>query len=222
MKKKSGFTMIEVVLVLAIAGLIFLATFIALPNLWASQRDSARKENIMAFVTNLKNYQTNNSRGALPGTVRARDNCTAYEATGGSPADVEQTVIDKGGIVRVDGECATQDRHDRLEQMSEQTWSGFYRDYMTDAWDDPGGHPYDLYVARCEYTTLATGAECDNGHFKELWGIDNVNKSNWVDNTLYIAVGATCDGDTAVKSLNSRKVAVVYKLERTGQFCYSS
>ena len=40
---KNGFTIIEVVLVLAIAGLIFLMVFIALPALQRSQRDAQRK-----------------------------------------------------------------------------------------------------------------------------------------------------------------------------------
>ena len=39
-----GFTIIEVVLVLAIAGLIFLMVFVALPALQRSQRDTQRKK----------------------------------------------------------------------------------------------------------------------------------------------------------------------------------
>ncbi|MBS7346174.1 MAG: type II secretion system protein, partial [Candidatus Sacchiramonaceae bacterium] len=41
--KKYGFTIIEVVLVLAIAGLIFLVVFIALPALQRNQRDTQRE-----------------------------------------------------------------------------------------------------------------------------------------------------------------------------------
>ena len=44
--KDRGFTIIEVVLVLAIAALIFLMVFIALPALQASQRDTARKSDV--------------------------------------------------------------------------------------------------------------------------------------------------------------------------------
>ena len=44
--KDRGFTIIEVVLVLAIAALIFLMVFIALPALQASQRDTARKNDV--------------------------------------------------------------------------------------------------------------------------------------------------------------------------------
>ena len=60
-----GFTIIEVVLVLAIAGLIFLMVFIALPSLQRSQRDTQRR-NMMANVqTKVMDYQNNNN-GKLP------------------------------------------------------------------------------------------------------------------------------------------------------------
>lgn len=42
--QKNGFTIIEVVLVLAVAGLIFLMIFLALPALQRSQRDTQRKK----------------------------------------------------------------------------------------------------------------------------------------------------------------------------------
>ena len=66
-KIKSCFTIIEVVLVLAIAGLIFLMVFLALPNLQRSQRDTQRRDDLARFQTAITNYQTNN-RGKLPGT----------------------------------------------------------------------------------------------------------------------------------------------------------
>ena len=40
LKNKKGFTIIEVVLVLAVAGLIFLMVFLALPALQRAQRDT--------------------------------------------------------------------------------------------------------------------------------------------------------------------------------------
>lgn len=64
-RKESGFTIIEVVLVLAIAGLIFLMVFIALPALQRSQRDSQRKEDLSRVNTQLQNSQSSN-RGAIP------------------------------------------------------------------------------------------------------------------------------------------------------------
>ena len=57
---KKGFTIIEVVLVLAIAGLIFLMVFIALPALQRSQRNTQRGNDISRFLTAVNDYQTNN------------------------------------------------------------------------------------------------------------------------------------------------------------------
>ena len=64
-KKLRGFTIIEVVLVLAIASLIFLMVFIALPALQKSQRDTARKNEVGTIVAAITTYSSNN-RGALP------------------------------------------------------------------------------------------------------------------------------------------------------------
>ena len=64
-KSKSGFTIIEVVLVLAIAGLIFLMVFLALPALQRSQRDTQRRDDLSGFSTQITNYQSNN-RGKVP------------------------------------------------------------------------------------------------------------------------------------------------------------
>ncbi|HET8884645.1 MAG TPA: type II secretion system protein [Candidatus Saccharimonadales bacterium] len=62
---EKGFTIIEVVLVLAIAALIFLMVFIALPALQRSQRDTQRKNDLARAQTALQNYQSNN-RNRLP------------------------------------------------------------------------------------------------------------------------------------------------------------
>lgn len=63
---KNGFTMIELSLVIAIAGLIFLMVFIALPWLRATQRDTKRREDLLSFIDEVKTYQQKN-RGTLPG-----------------------------------------------------------------------------------------------------------------------------------------------------------
>lgn len=60
-----GFTIIEVVLVLAIAGLIFLMVFIALPALQRSQRDTQRRQDLARVTDAITQYQTNNN-GRLP------------------------------------------------------------------------------------------------------------------------------------------------------------
>jgi prepilin-type N-terminal cleavage/methylation domain-containing protein len=84
LKKSSGFTIIEVVLVLAIAGLIFLMVFIALPALQRNQRDTQRKNDLSRLQTAVNNYQSNN-RGKLPDPNSAAWNtfATNYLKVGG-------------------------------------------------------------------------------------------------------------------------------------------
>ena len=62
---KKGFTIIEVVLVLAIAGLIFLMVFIALPALQRSQRNTRRRQDMARILTAFNDYQANNN-GKMP------------------------------------------------------------------------------------------------------------------------------------------------------------
>lgn len=59
-QSEKGFTIIEVVLVLAIAGLIFAAVFIALPALQKAQRDSHRKTDVGLTVAAVRNYMVDN------------------------------------------------------------------------------------------------------------------------------------------------------------------
>jgi len=60
-KNKKGFTIIEVVLVLAIAGLIFLMVFIALPALQRSQRNTQREDDLSRVLTAANDFQSNNN-----------------------------------------------------------------------------------------------------------------------------------------------------------------
>jgi prepilin-type N-terminal cleavage/methylation domain-containing protein len=64
-RNSRGFTIIEVVLVLAIAGLILLMVFIALPALQRGQRDTQRRNDMARVMSQITNYQTN-ARGAVP------------------------------------------------------------------------------------------------------------------------------------------------------------
>jgi prepilin-type N-terminal cleavage/methylation domain-containing protein len=62
---KKGFTIIEVVLVLAIAGLIFLMVFIALPALQRSQRNTRRRQDMARILSAFNDFQANNN-GRMP------------------------------------------------------------------------------------------------------------------------------------------------------------
>ncbi len=81
-KAKKGFTIIEVVLVLAIAGLIFLMVFVALPALQRSQRDTQRRDDMGRFISQLAQYQTNNNR-QIPAKDKWSNFITDYLNAGG-------------------------------------------------------------------------------------------------------------------------------------------
>ena len=86
---KEGFTIIEVVLVLAIAGLIFLMVFVALPALQRSQRDTARRNDMSRVDTSLIQYQTNNQdtgNGDLPEASETWTGAESFSCSGNTEA----------------------------------------------------------------------------------------------------------------------------------------
>ncbi|MBQ3470689.1 type II secretion system protein [Candidatus Saccharibacteria bacterium] len=119
-KLRAGFTIIEVVLVLAVAGLIFLVVFSALPAMQVSSRDTQRRESISTLISKIKDFQTNN-RGALP-------NGTDVTVVGDN---IEKSVTS-------------------VVSASDSSWVGFYRDYLGKAYRDPLGYMYNLKVVKCE------------------------------------------------------------------------
>lgn len=109
-RKEKGFTIIEVVLVLAIAGLIFLMVFIALPALQRNQRDTARKTDVASVASGVVAY-TGNNRGAFPTTATlssyvndVSDNTTGVSVNSTSGA---QTITD---VKAADGQIVVTQR----------------------------------------------------------------------------------------------------------------
>lgn len=79
---KKGFTIIEVVLVLAIAGLIFLMVFLALPALQRSQRNTQRRSDASRLLAAVNDYKSAN-RGRIPQDInQLRDTITRYVGGG--------------------------------------------------------------------------------------------------------------------------------------------
>ena len=79
-----AFTIIEVVLVLAIAGLIFLMVFIALPTLQRNQRDTQRKNDLSRLKTALDSYKSN-SKGQIPTQAGFNSFIDSYIKINGEP-----------------------------------------------------------------------------------------------------------------------------------------
>lgn len=141
---KKGFTIIEVSLVLAIAGLILMMVFIALPALRRTQRDSARKDDIMVFLKKVKDFQTNN-RGALPtgdavnytwGDSSADTKSTSWvgffrEYMGENFVDPDgvhyNLFVAKCGAAAVDKECVVKDGSNNLNNLSDLSFPNGYK-----------------------------------------------------------------------------------------------
>jgi prepilin-type N-terminal cleavage/methylation domain-containing protein len=65
LKKEQGFTLIEIVLVLAIAGLILLMVFLAVSGAQKSRRDTQRKEDLSRIAAQIESYASN-TQGCYP------------------------------------------------------------------------------------------------------------------------------------------------------------
>jgi prepilin-type N-terminal cleavage/methylation domain-containing protein len=62
---QKGFTIIEVLIVLAVGGLIMLIVFQAIPNLQRSARNNQRKQDIASILEAVSHYELSNS-GSMP------------------------------------------------------------------------------------------------------------------------------------------------------------
>jgi len=67
-RRREGFTLIEVMIVLAIAGLILLVVFLAVPALQRNARNTTRREDTGNILAAVNEYVANNN-GSLPSGV---------------------------------------------------------------------------------------------------------------------------------------------------------
>ena len=126
-----GFTMIEVALVLAIAGLIFLMVFSALPAVQRTQRDAKRRDDVGALLTAIQKYQSNN-RGAFPDKLTATSSSTTGDVTWSNAS---------------------------AAQAGETTWAGMYKSFLGESFKDPDAKSnYVLTIKDCN--VVGVGVAC--------------------------------------------------------------
>ena len=228
-QQKTGFTIIEVVLVLAIAGLIFLMVFVALPALQRSQRDTQRRNDMSRVDTSLVQYQTNN--------MSAGNNTTAlpqgpsYWAAckdggfNGSTASQTQTA----GCTPEDNAGASSDATVAMGFVQRYMNSG--TDATTNTFQDPDGVFYSMYITE-NYANSSAGLTVSTGGatLKANTVTEKVNGKDVTTTTgytigsefnahiIYVIPGGECSGENVVKS-TSRHFAVMYRLEGAGVYC---
>lgn len=199
-KANRGFTIIEVVLVLAIAGLIFLMVFVAFPALQRSQQDTQRQNDVSRLSTQITNFKTNNTN-AIPGASAKNDNATVT-ITGAS--------IDSNAKVGTRG-----------------TWAYFYKNYLLaggDTFQDPDGTPYNLQVVYCGASGTAadpdkgTAAGADCKAAAQRYSTTFATQAQ----TILVVLGASCDGEASVGSAGLHDIALVYKKDGGGTICIAN
>lgn len=92
-KKQDGFTIIEVLIVLAIAGLILLIVFLAVPALQRNSRNTQRKNDVSGMLSAINEYVTNNSGSTPTGAAFA---APSISFTGGTSSEAKIGFYTKG------------------------------------------------------------------------------------------------------------------------------
>lgn len=90
---KKGFTIIEVLIVLAIGGIIMLIVFLAVPSLQRNNRNTQRKNDVSVILGGITEYASNN-KGALPTSaaeVVANANTGYFSGAGTSAGQIGLT-----------------------------------------------------------------------------------------------------------------------------------
>jgi prepilin-type N-terminal cleavage/methylation domain-containing protein len=81
LNKEKGFTIIEVLIVLAIAGLILLIIFLAVPALQRNNRNTQRANNVAALLGGASEF-ANNNNGSMPNTCTGTGTITLNRTPG--------------------------------------------------------------------------------------------------------------------------------------------
>lgn len=184
MRQKQGFTVLEIVLMLVGSGLILMGIFIAVPNMQANQRDSDRKSNVNKVVSAIKNYQTNNSRGALPNDSYYPSTFSVKSARSSSPSS---------GTWR---------------DFAKNYLGSDFSD------SDPNSRDHWLYILECGVDNSGDVCDGNESGFDLINNPYNNYVGNADGNIYIILYATCEGVNTAIKSNSNRSVAVVQVLER--------
>ena len=193
--KKHGFTIIEVILVLAIAGLIFSMVFIALPALIKAQKNSQRKDDLARLLSVAEDYGMN-TNGLSP--VRKVDGSNKHEVL--------------GEFVRkfMDTHCEI----DPGKSNSDRYEVGFRDDSCQSDFLDPNGVPYRVkYVNNPSQDTA--GNKDKSVDITSNFSFNGVLNQGDIDYVFYGFSNASCGDEEGQARFgrDERDIAVFYVLE---------
>lgn len=191
---KKGFTIIEVVLVLAVAGLIFLMVFLALPALQRSQRDTERKQDVAMVVTALHNWKAAN-RGK------------GYTALGNSKSEDSTPSDDFGKQNNLNS------RLNSIENNPLNNYVGFRTDDNSNKNDSSSLLSLNTSFIRTYNANNSTLVRLPNGFFKEKIVIGIIINMGCNDMETHE------NGDVILKDSKPGTAVVIHSLESGGAYC---
>lgn len=219
-KLKKGFTIIEVVLVLAIAGLIFLMVFIAFPALQRSQHDTQRTDDMARVQSQLMSWQNNHSN-KLP-SPKTGSNKVEYPGNGQAGAFNAETGAFTEKCSNDNSACIF--LRDYMNAASTQV--GATDTDIINTFTDPSGEFYNIVVTsnissdKVDINNVSH-QNGDTGGTMTITG-DRTNgytlDGDFVAYTMFVIPGATCQEDVAVPS-SKNNFAILYRMEGSGIKC---
>ena len=197
-KTKRGFTLIEVALVLAIAGLIFLMVFQVVPTVQRNQRDTSRNEILGTVQSQLMQWQTNHN-GYLPKLKSGKDSS-------------ECNVDENDGTVSDSSESACQFI---TNFMNSSTSDG------SNQFKDPDGEYFNLSIYKYGGASVATGLKKESDTV--TIDLDTKTQSEaFNEHRIYVITGAACNEDNEVVDSKKNNFAILYLMESSGVTCRGS
>ncbi len=190
---KSGFTIIEAILILAVVGLIVLVVFIALPALQQSQNETTRRNDISELYKSLVQYQTDNSAN--------KDN-----------------LPQKGSYVAPeDGSTSEED----CDANSACKFIRDYINVSGNNFVDPDGTPYSLVVTSnyaegaLKWDALQDG---DEDIFAQANSGFTLQADAFSRHMIFVVPGGRCS-DGVVRKANRRRFAIITLVEKESIYC---
>ena len=199
--KKRGFTIIEVVLVLAIAGLIFLMVFIAFPALQRAQRNTQRRDDYSMLVAAVNSYMSSNN-GKLSNLLKSGGGDGVSSVLSGARW-INGTGLDPSG--------------NPYELVA----------YSIDKWDN-NTKPKDTLGTQIGICTVKVDGDAKEETCKKAGGDWQLFEAGESGSQVFIVIGANCNGvdnngDPRPTADGAKRAFAVYGyIEGGGYFCQDS
>ena len=182
---KQGFTIIEVVLVLAIAGLVFLMVFVAFPALQRNQRDAQRRQDFANLSSQLSQLRANGLDITKLMSARNESNPSAI------PSNFKESICNADSVKNIGALNKTSSLACNIIRNYTNNTSEDTADSSEDPnnFRDPDGEPYLIYISNTipskrakildgtakHYIMISFNTKCNSGNKGKLESVVDPN-----------------------------------------------